>query len=1086
MSGQLITNDQNLLIDKMRNVIPSSKFIYVLVGYFYFSGFCELSKDIKDKKMKILVGMDIDKIISGKLKETAFVEKFDEERSDYEIRKDYYEKLTLLINETDNFDNSQQEGNLKLFLDKIKDGSLEIKKTREPNHAKMYVFEYDEKHNENGDLLGTVVTGSSNFSYSGLAGRHEINVMFKDNRDFQEAKDLFNKLWENSVDIVSEYNKEDFFTEVQKKIWVDNVPNPILLWIRALSEYFSVKNDKSVKFPNDINKKFANLKYQTDAIQQALATIKRHNGVIIADVVGLGKSIIASALAYNLQLPTIIIAPPHLKDQWEGYRYKFKYNARVFSSGKIEDALTDFNFDEEYLIIVDEAARYRNPETKDYANLHKLCQGNKVALLTATPFNNNPEDVFALIQLFQIPAKSTIRTVQNLSSAFRELIKEYKILQKSNRSNKIGKSELEEQIHEIAVKIRELIFPVIIRRTRIDLDIIEEYKEDLQGQGIFFPKVHDPQAKTYELGTLAPLYEATTEKIYSKKDDLKNNKECFSGARYRPLSYLKPEARERMKKEMTAAESRDLDYLIEGQKNIAGFMRTLLVRRFESSLDAFKKTVDSILKASEDIKKWFDQGQIPIRKKGNVIDVDSLLTDVNGEELEMFSEEVNERLENLKEKGYQFFLSEDLRDDFLKDIERDIKILKGIRSDWEKVTFDPKLEAFSEILKSEIHSDPNRKIIVFSEFADTANYLFEKLKFGLRVMKYTSADATKGIKRNIERNFDAGLEENEQLNDFDILIATDAISEGYNLHRAGTIFNYDIPYNPTRVIQRIGRINRINKKMFDELKIYNYFPTEKGEKETGIKTISTFKMAMIHALIGEDAKILTDDEAINRHFAEQLRKEKLLQEEESWDAKYRQHLNLIQKIHPELYEAALSLPFRSRVKRTKPSGRSGVLVFGKKGEECAFKFAESDGTIEDIKVEEAFRLMEADISEKGMSVSSSFDWLYQNVKKNLFVYPSNSKGDRTQTETTDKIRGLIKTNPDKKEYLKELLYAVSDLKVIAGDNMKMIRNIDSDKEREGIAEIEKEIPFDYLEKIRRRSRAIDGGEESIILAEELN
>ncbi|HQN72416.1 MAG TPA: helicase-related protein, partial [bacterium] len=441
--------------------------------------------------------------------------------------------------------------------------------------------------------------------------------------------------------------------------------------------------------------------------------------------------------------------------------------------------------------------------------------------------------------------------------------------------------------------------------------------------------------------------------------------------------------------------------------------------------------------------------------------------------------------EELKEKGYNFFLSSDLNDEFITDLKKDIHLLKKIKKEWENVKNDPKLEAFSNILKEQIRKEPERKIIVFSEFADTVSYLSDKLKYGLQTMKYTSADSTRENKRRIEQNFDAGLDMKEQLNDFNILIATDAISEGYNLHRAGTIFNYDIPYNPTRVIQRIGRINRINRKMFDSLKIYNYFPTDKGEKETGIKTISTFKMAMIHALIGEDAKVLTNEEEVNKFFAEKLRDEKKAQEEESWDAKYRNQLYFVKKLTPELFEAALTLPFRSRVKRTKRVEKSGVLVFGRKGEECSFKFSNSDGVIEEITIETAFKLMESDISEKGDKVSEAFDILYQNTKSHLFTHSTSSKGDKKQTETTVAIKSFINTNPEKREYLSELLYTVSTLKAIPENYMKMIRNIDSANEKEEIEALEKEIPIEYLTKIRKRAREIDGGRESIILAEEL-
>ena len=133
------------------------------------------------------------------------------------------------------------------------------------------------------------------------------------------------------------------------------------------------------------------------------------------------------------------------------------------------------------------------------------------------------------------------------------------------------------------------------------------------------------------------------------------------------------------------------------------------------------------------------------------------------------------------------------------------------------------------------------------------------------VKKVSIMMATPANKEQIRANFDAGLKASLQRNDFHILVATDAISEGYNLHRAGAVFNYDIPYNPTRVIQRIGRINRINKKVFDELYIYNYFPTEVGETETRTKEISTLKMALIHAIMGEDTKALTKDEEVKAY-----------------------------------------------------------------------------------------------------------------------------------------------------------------------------------------------------------------------------
>jgi superfamily II DNA/RNA helicase len=176
------------------------------------------------------------------------------------------------------------------------------------------------------------------------------------------------------------------------------------------------------------------------------------------------------------------------------------------------------------------------------------------------------------------------------------------------------------------------------------------------------------------------------------------------------------------------------------------------------------------------------------------------------------------------------------------DIEKDIALLEGIRDNWFKrgeISHDPKLDHFATVAGDMLRKEPLRKLVVYTSYADTANYLYDRLKDSLRVFKYTGSDATRENKRIIKENFDAGWP--EQKDDSDILIATDAISDGYNLHRAGAIFNYDIPYNPTRVIQRVGRINRINKKVFDQLYIYNFFPSEIGEREMEAKSISTLK-----------------------------------------------------------------------------------------------------------------------------------------------------------------------------------------------------------------------------------------------------
>ena len=203
----------------------------------------------------------------------------------------------------------------------IKNGTLQIKKTKKPNHSKLYLFETNNELNQNGLMPGTMITGSSNLTRSGLKGQHEINVIFRDD-NYNKGKTLFDELWKSAIDIVSENTIDDFLNDVIENIWLDKLPRPFLMYVRVLFEYFSFKNPNKVKLPAEItNNKYFNLKYQTDALKKGLEILNNHNGVIISDVVGLGKSIIASAIAYNLRKKTVIIAPPHLVDQWEDYWY---------------------------------------------------------------------------------------------------------------------------------------------------------------------------------------------------------------------------------------------------------------------------------------------------------------------------------------------------------------------------------------------------------------------------------------------------------------------------------------------------------------------------------------------------------------------------------------------------------------------------------------------------------------------------------------------------------------------------------------------------------------------------------------------
>lgn len=1080
MQNSFITNQDKFLSEIINGILPKCSAVDILVGYFYYSGFDLICENIKDKKVRILVGLEVDVQVSNRMREVDAFVKYNQSRG--QIKDSYYNNFVKLFNDTDYFDNEQKIKSFKLFYSKALDGSLEIRKTEDPCHAKMYLFEYSDLVNEGGELPGTVITGSSNLSQSGLAGRLEINARFSDKQSYIDGETIFNHLWDSSVTILDKNNIDEFNNKVIEHIWYEKLYSPYLMYIRVLNEYFSIPTKENVLTPHDITDgKFYNLKYQTDAVQMALNSLDNHNGVIIADVVGLGKSIIGSTVARNMRMKTIVICPPHLEPQWNEYKDEFGFTATVFSSGKIEAALNHYHRivtgNEKFLIIIDEAHKYRNEYSQDYANLHNLCSGNKVMLLTATPFNNRPEDIYSMLKLFQIPTKSTLRTVENLGAAFKDLIKTYAQLAKDQREKKKTDEEVKREANGIAQTIRSIISPLVVRRSRLDLEEIPEYKEDLKQQKIKTVVPNDPILLEYNLGGLEELYLTTLEKI--SPEDKETAQRYFRASRYEPTKYIVENLRKEFENELKKKYEVELNLLVGRQKNISAFMRKLLVRRFESSVEAFRQSLNYMIISSEHLLSWVKKrNKVPVYKKGYLPNVEDFY-ETDDDNLLV---EIEDKFDKFTERGFFEIDMKYIKDEFLQDVQADLLLLQEIQEEWfgkeNKVKHDPKIESFKTILCEMKQRDPKRKIVVFTEFADTANYLGDILKnAGLPIFKYTSADASPANKDTIRSNFDAGYKIELQQNDYHILIATDAISEGYNLHRAGAIFNYDIPYNPTRVIQRIGRINRINKKMFDELYIYNYFPTDVGEAETRTKEISTLKMAMIHAIMGEDTKALTKDEQLQAFFKDRYNKELNKSEETSWDSKYRKLLNQLKGT--DQYNEALKITHRAKTGR-KSDVANGVLLFGKKGNDFVFKLGQSPTEQPSmLTAEQALSLFEANIDEEAFETSKGFDAVYQNVKLHLFRGTTADKNEKERLNALAKVKLVKQSKCVDSDYLEDLVRVIES-DGLSGYELRYINKL-TPKE---FANLPKEIDQSYLNRIITTSNSVDDGEEVLILAEE--
>ena len=727
----LHNDGENSLAKVISLILPSkAKSMDFLVGYFYFSGLQEIYKHIEEKPMRILVGMDMEHDLLQRTKEFDFFAQ-NTTSSREQKKQGFYEQLVHLFNESDYFENDDQAEAFRIYYQKIKDGSLEIRKTKDPCHAKMYIFTYKDELSEDGADPGTVITGSSNLTYSGLRSNNEINVRFKDKAEYDDAEEIFNNLWDDAIIVADKDHIEDFEKGVVKHIWYDKVPTPYLLYLRVLYEYFHIDNSKQISMPSEITHgDFKDLRYQEDAIRLAIDTINRHNGVIVADVVGLGKSIIGATVARNLNLRTIIIAPPHLTQQWDDYRIEFGVNAMVFSRGNLDKVRDFYNqskrADETWLIMIDEAHAYRNEFTRDYSILHEICKNNKVMLLTATPFNNRPADIYAMIKLFQNPTKTTLQTVDNLGAEFTSLIYTYKRLNKQQREGTISIEDLKIAIENVATQIRRIISPLVIRRSRLDLEKIPQYKKDMEKQHMEFSKPQPPRIESYELGDLEELYCATLKTISPKDSDIHDlnqdvdeinetevlddkqeaNPISFQAVRYQPILYAKPDAVDKIKKLIEDA-GMEYNLFVGTQRNLAAFMRTMLVHRFESSQAAFRESLQNMLHNCQNIQRWMEKrGKIPVFKKGQLPDVQELYQSSSDQIEEIWNETVENEIEQLKSRGMFEIPIEYLKDEFFTILKSDIAILEDLKEKWNNVSIenDPKLHAFVGILKKQLAS----------------------------------------------------------------------------------------------------------------------------------------------------------------------------------------------------------------------------------------------------------------------------------------------------------------------------------------------------------------------------------------------
>ena len=632
----------------------------------------------------------------------------------------------------------------------------------------------------------------------------------------------------------------------------------------------------------------------------------------------------------------------------------------------------------------------------------------------------------------------------------------------------------------LAKQIRDIIEPITIRRNRLDLQNNPNYKDEVQN----LSKVADPQEWFFELTKeQSDFYDTVIKKYFSDPDE--GGK--FKGAIYRPFEY------ETEREKITGEKLSDKEnFEFIQQRNLYDFMRRLLVKRFESSFSSFKKSLENFKDITKSVLEFIEKTGKYILDRGLL----ERIYDKDLDEIEAHLKEYSEKItQGVYPKNHKIYKLTDFKyeKEFIEDINSDLKMFDEILTFLHKLNLvenDPKTNCLIQNIKAQLKKEPKRKIVIFSEYVDTIKYLEPYLENVFKGKVLTVAGDLSAHKLDaIYKNFDASYSEQEDK--YNILLSSDKISEGFNLNRADMVINYDIPWNPVRVIQRLGRINRISKKVFDELYIVNFFPTEMGAEMVKSREIASNKMFLIHNTLGEDAKIFDiDEEPTPSKLYKKIQQNPEKLEEQSFYTKALQEFMRIKEKHPVLIQSLDKFP--PRVKVAKKHDEDELLVFIKKGR-IYIHLAKynQDAKPEQIPFEEVFDRIVCTPDENGLDLSHRFWDVYEEIKKFKEPRLQHLSEKSLEQQAINNLKTFLNNLQDDrifghKDFLKTLLEDVLDYGTLPDYTLRRIANLPVplarqtglessnenkvEKEIEEIKSLKEELGEDYLEKEKLRQK----------------
>jgi len=705
----------------------------------------------------------------------------------------------------------QSEGNVKDFIDFLKLSHVEVRLFEDFLHGKAYIFD------------NFIALGSSNFTAAGLTRYGELNTWKQESQVIYTRKEWFEKFWEQSKDF-----KQQLIEILDASRFGTNQYTPYEVFIKSLYELqkADIEEEEKEKVSSLPGTKVNLAQFQEDAIARIWTRLKKYNGCIVADSVGLGKTWIAKKIlekiGYYERKNILVVCPAQLREMWKSELKKIDVKENILSQEDLaqEDFLEKAKrvvggrFDTLELIVVDESHNFRNPLSSRWENFFTLINDHiarngkrpKMLFLTATPINNTPWDLYWQIMLLVVMDRSTF-IKENIPDLF-------KFFKKAEENP----SDLNDLLNEISIRRTR---DYIVENYPDAYIIIEKPDGTTKEEKIVFPR-RVLENVNYKLDT---AYQG----MYREISDIITNQ--LKMAYYNIIEYKKSGAR-------TPEEEMAWGRMIA----IGGIFRTILLKRLESSVEAFRISLSHHIDFLENLKKYLHQGKILNKQTFTKY---LMIAD---EELD--SEELKNVLETFDSSKYDV---ERLINDIDIDIALFTKILK------KAVTIKPSDDAKLNKLKDHLLTlSDGGQIVLFTYYADTLNYIYEEIIKDSRFSSLKIRAVSGSGKTSTSPQQRVKLIEEFSNKKIHILMSTDILSEGQNLQTAKYLINYDLHWNPTRMIQRAGRIDRIGSP-YDKIHVYNFFPEEELENLLRLVHILQQKIIDIDTSIGLDQTILGEE-----------------------------------------------------------------------------------------------------------------------------------------------------------------------------------------------------------------------------------